>query len=321
MTIADSIAEIISSLEDIFETDQENVIESILRAENVIFLDTCFITKSYYLQTEKVFQAFEQIAGGREKQKAVFVVTELVIYELKDSSANELQVKNKAFFEKMSEYGFCLLILKEESVCENIRSFLNYSNKRWNEIFSILIHDNVANLSFNRLIRTDRRMPYFGFSEIGYNIPDDRSFIRDIVLYLKNAKANRDSMAEELVCTSLFPIFELTHGSQYNKYIFCSHDLGAIVRMNKVIQTSYPVMQKQFKTINVFAFVQFMVKEQIITSKEETVESLKRIMGENVSLIIGDVLPFTPIEKTITVEEAVDQIFNGEHIVLTGRKK
>lgn len=320
MAIVDIISDILFSLGNIFETNQEEVINSILRAEKVIILDTCFITKLYNMQSENVFEAFEKFADGKDKQNVVFVVTELVLYELKDSSSNELQAKNKEFFEKMSENGFCLLILKEESVCENIKPLLKYSNKKWNEVFKSVIHDNVADLSFNNLIKTDTRMPYFGFSEFGYNIPGDGNFIRDILLYLKNAKANKDSMAEELVCTSLFIIFELTQSSNHNKYIFCSHDLRAIARMNKAIQTSYPNMQKQFKTINAFSFVQYMIKNEIITSKDEVIKALKKIMGENVNLIIVEEIPFSSLDQTITIEEAVERIFNGEHIELLGRK-
>lgn len=320
MTIAECISDMLSSIGDIFETNQEKVIKDILRAEKVVFLDTCFITKCHNLKAEKTFEAFEMIAEGRDNNKIVFVVTELVLYELKDSAANELQAKNREYFEKMSNYGFTLLALKEESVCDNIRPFMSYSNKKWNEVFAGLIHDNVANLSFNRLVRTDNRMPYFGFSENDYNVPADRDFIRDIILYLKNAKRNKDSMAEELVCTSLFLILELTHGSGHSEYIFCSHDFGAIARMNKAIQTSYPKMQEHFKKINVFGLVQFMIKNEIITYKDEAAEALRKIMGPSVRLIIGEDVPFAPTEKEISVEEAVEKMFDGERVELLGQR-
>ena len=320
MSIVDCISEIISSSENIFETNQANVITSILQAEKVFFLDTCFVTKSFHIGTEELFQAFEKIAGGKEPQKIVFVITELVLYELKDSAANVLQAKNKDFFEKMSEQGFCLLLLKEETVYEHIRPFMSYSIEKWNVLFSTLMHDNVANLSFNSMVRTDSRMPYFGFSEIGYHAPSDSYFITDIIVYLKNVKRSKDSMAEELICISLFFIFELTRGSMRNEYIFCTHDFGAVARMKKAIQTSYPDMQKQLKTINVFTIVQYMINEEIVTSKEEALNVLKKIMGERVSLIIRDALPFSSMEETITIEEAVEKIFNHEQVELVGRE-
>lgn len=320
MSIVDCISEIISSLGNIFETNQANVITSILQAKKVVFLDTCFITKSFNIGTEYLFKAFEKIAGGKKPPKIVFVITELVLYELKDSATNVLQAKNKEFLEKMSDQGFVLLLLKEETVYENIRPFMSYPIEKWNEIFATLIHDNVANLSFNNLVRTDSRMPYFGFSKIGYHAPSDSNFIKDIIVYLKNAKRSKDSMAEELICISLFSIFELTHGSMRNEYIFCTHDFGAVARMNKAIQTSYPNMQKQLKTINVFTIVQYMISEEIITSKEESLNALKKIMGDKVKLIIREDLPFSSIEKTITIEEAVEKIFNNEQVELAGRE-
>ena len=45
-----------------------------------MFLDTCFITKSSHIEKEGLFEAFEKIAGGNEKQKIVFFVKELVLY-------------------------------------------------------------------------------------------------------------------------------------------------------------------------------------------------------------------------------------------------
>lgn len=320
MTIKDCISQMISSSGNIFETDQERVIASILQSENVMFLDTCFITKSSHIEKEGLFEAFEKIAGGKEKQKIVFVVTELVLYELKDSVSNVLQVKNQEFFEKMIEHGFCLLLLREETVFENIKTFMRYSSEKWNRIFSTLIHDNIANLSFNGLIRNDRRMPYYGFSECGYNVPADRDYIKDIIVYLKNVKKNKDSMAEELICISLFSIFELTHGSTRNTYIFCTHDFGAVARMNKAIQISYPDELKQFKNINAFTIIQYMIKEEIITSKTQALNSMKKIMGERVKLMIREEAPFSSIEKTIEIEEAVDRIFNKESVVLVGNK-
>lgn len=139
-------------------------------------------------------------------------------------------------------------------------------------------------------------------------------------MYLKNAKKSKDSMAEELICISLFSIFELTHGSTRNTYIFCTHDFGAVARMNKAIQTSYSDELKQFKNINAFTMIQYMIKEEIITSKTQALNSMKKIMGERVKLMIREEAPFSSIEKTIEIEEAVDRIFNKESVVLVGNK-
>ena len=318
MAVVDCISDMISASGGLFETNQENVVASILQAEKIIFLDTCFITKSYNFETEDLLKAFEKLAGGKEKSKIVFVVTELVLYELKDSVENKLQEKNEKFFCDMSGYGFSLFLLKEEKVCENIRPYMSYSAEYWNRRFSNLIHDNIANLAFAGRIRTDSRMPYYGFHEIGFNIPNTSSFVNDIIVYLKNLKTSKDSMAEELIVISLFFIFELVHGSSRNEFIFCSHDFHAIARMNKSLQTSYSKMVCQFRSITIFSIVQYMVSEGILDSKEKVLDPLRKIMGETVKLVIRNNLPFQPNEKETTIEEAVDMIFANEKIDLLG---
>ena len=320
MPVVDCISEMISTSEGLFETDQERVVATILQAEKIFFLDTCFITKSFNIETTDLLKAFENIAGGKAKIKIVFVLTELVLYELKDSVENKLQEKNKEFFCNMSEYGFCLLLLKEETICDNIRPYMSYSVEDWNRRFSNLIHDNIANFTIGKRIRTDSRMPYFGFSEIGFNVPNNSTFINRIITYLKNQKTSKDSMAEELIASSLFFIFELIRGSFRNEFIFCSHDFGAIARMNKSLQTSYSSMICRFKSINVFSFVQYMVNEGILDSKEDVLDSLKKIMGDTVKLVIRNDLPFQSIEKKITIDEAVEMLFANKRVDLLGHE-
>lgn len=320
MSVVDCISEMISASGELFETNQRDVVASILRAEKIFFLDTCFITKSFNLETEDLLKAFENIAGGKEKSKIVFVLTELVLYELKDSAENKLQEKNKEFFHNLTEYGFCLLLLKEETICDNIRPYMSHSAEEWNRLFSHLIHDNIANLMIGKRIGTDCRMPYYGFSEIGFHIPSNSSFVEEIIVYLKNAKTSKDSMAEELIAISIFFIFELIRGSCRNEFIFCSHDFGAIARMNKFLQTSYSNMLCQFKSINVFSMVQYMVNEGILDSKEKVSDSLHKIMGDTVKLVIRNNLPFQSIEKKITIDEAVEMLFTNQTVDLLGRE-
>lgn len=320
MSVVECISEMVSASGSLFEINQEKVIAAILQAEKIIFLDTCFITKSFNIETEKLLKAFENIAGGKKKTKVVFVLTELVLYELKDSVENKLQEKNEKFFSDMSAYGFSLLLLKEETVCDNIRPYMAYSVEEWNRRFSNLMHDNIANLTIGKRIRTDSRMPHYGFSELEFSIPNNSAFVNEIITYLKNEKKSKDSMAEELIIISLFFIFELTRGSFRNEFIFCSHDFGAITRMNKSLQTSYSNMLCRFKSINVFSIVQYMVKEGILDSKESVLNSLKKIMGDTVKLVIRNDLPFQSIEKKITIDEAVEMFFANKTVDLLGHE-
>ena len=74
MPVVDCISEMISTSEGLFETDQERVVATILQAEKIFFLDTCFITKSFNIETTDLLKAFENIAGGKAKIKIVFVL-------------------------------------------------------------------------------------------------------------------------------------------------------------------------------------------------------------------------------------------------------
>ena len=127
-------------------------------------------------------------------------------------------------------------------------------------------------------------------------------------------------MAEELIIISLFFIFELTRGSFRNEFIFCSHDFGAIARMNKFVQTSYSNLLCRFKSINVFSIVQYMVKEGILDSKESVLNSLKNKLGDTVTLVIRNDLPFQSIEKKITIAEAVEMLFANKTVELLGHE-
>ena len=197
---------------------------------------------------------------------------------------------------------------------------MSYSVEDWNRLFSNFIHDNIALLTLGKRIRTDNRMPYYGFSEMGFHIPNNRTFVNQIIVYLKNLKTSKDSMAEELIAISLFFIFELIRGSSRNEFIFCSHDFGAIARMNKSLQTSRSGMICRFNSINVFSIVQYMISEGILVSKEKVLDSLHTIMGDTVKLIIRNDLPFQPIEKKITIEEAVEMLFANKKVDFLGHE-
>ena len=53
-----------------------------------------FYYKIISYRKESLFEAFEKITGGGKKNKnSNFIITELCLYELKDSVSNVLQVK------------------------------------------------------------------------------------------------------------------------------------------------------------------------------------------------------------------------------------
>ena len=76
----------------------------------------------------------------------------------------------------------------------------------------------------------------------------------------------------------------------------------------------------QFKIIINFSMVQYMVNEGILNSREIVLDSLKKIMGDTVKLIIRNDLPFQAIEKKVTIDEAVEMLFENKKVDLLGRE-
>lgn len=319
MKIEKCIEELIQESSNLFETDNGENIKSILVAKNIVFLDTCFITKSFFFDRNTLFDSFVRMFGGKDVKNVVFVVTELVLYELKDSSNNELQAKNLSFFSDLKQEGFRVVILNEETVYNHLKPYLGYSNKRWNELFTRWVHDNVAVFRFANRIRTDNRTPYYGFSEINYNTPSDSEFVSSIIRYIKNTKKDKDSLAEELVCITLFFFLEIISESNRQKVIFCTHDFRAIDVTRKAIYTSFPT-SCCFKIMHVFGLFQYMVKEGLITSRKEATQLLRKIMGDSVSLMVRERSPFVSEVKRVDIQGAVDLIFSEKDIELICEK-
>ena len=63
-----------------------------------------------------------------------------------------------------------------------------------------------------------------------------------------------------------------------------------------------------------------MVNEGILDSKETVLDSLKKIMGDTVKLVIRNDLPFQSIEKKITIDEAVEMLFANKTVDLLGHE-
>ena len=79
MQIEEVISEIRGSVTGLLVQDDKEVIQAILRSRNAVFLDTCFISR---MANEK---SIEKIMPFFTKMEAVFIVTDLLLYEMKDS--------------------------------------------------------------------------------------------------------------------------------------------------------------------------------------------------------------------------------------------
>ena len=86
MQVVETISEIKATVSKLFVQDDKEVLQTILKSSHVVFLDTCFVSRvANDESTEKIVAFFKKI-------EAVFVVTDLLLYEMKDSKDNCLQV-------------------------------------------------------------------------------------------------------------------------------------------------------------------------------------------------------------------------------------
>lgn len=286
MSIADMITSIEENARPIFEEEQEQVMKKIVRAETVFFLDTCFITRACCLKKQDIQDGFETMAGGKEEKKLVLVVTELVLYELKDSQEDKLQEKPQKFFEELAGMGFCLVLLKEQCICECMRKYSSYETKQWNQYFAGLLSKNVAALSkLSSVVKNDEKMPYQGLLEWDFKVPGESEFIKNVIVHIKERKNAKDSLAEELMCICILFLMEVTRKLKEKRVIVCTNDMPAMSRMRKAVKASYPVSKISVGMMHTGALIHFLVQKGIMCQKAEIETALKTTMGERFTIM------------------------------------
>lgn len=319
--INETIVEITNSLPDFFIVDQEECYKKILRANNICFLDTCFITRLIVLAEKfDIYRAFEEMAQGRDEGHIVFVLTGLVLFELKDSKDSKLQARNLELFEAMNVHGYTFVVINEENVCENINNYLGKPKVEWNSLFIRRLIENKPNLSklFSVMANSGDALQEAIYDGSVKNIKDT-DFIVRLITSIKERKSEKDSLAEELVAVSLFFIMELIKDSNRNAIFFCSHDLPAIDRLNKVSKTSFDGMTAPIKAVSFFTFVSYMVEQGFISEKESLVGTLRKTMAPNISvLVMDDSLVQNTFEK-MSIEDVADKMLAGVRMVYVGK--
>lgn len=322
MTIRETIDQIEVSLGGLFVQEQVEVYKLILKTRNIIFLDTCFITRLIYFGNPEYFSnAFERLAGGKTKEDIVLVITELVLYELKDSQEPVLQKNNYEILKRIKESGFSIVVLRESEVCDNIGNYINRKPLIWNEFLVGKLRDNKANLTYlSRIIMTDKTIGFSNLFEEEFVIPKQKRFINNLIEKVEERKSSRDSLAEELVGVVMFFLFELIKDSNRNIVYFCSNDYAALTRMGKVIQEAYAICNVEYIPLSTFTLAQYMVKEGIIESENWLLELFGHTLSEKITVLVKKEIPYHETEVEITREEAVDLILEGKSLQLRCNK-
>ena len=319
--IKETIDQIKKTLPEYFITNQAEAFKILLRACSICFLDTCFVTRlNCVAEKSDIYTAFEKMAGGRDKESIVFVVTELVLYELKDSKESVLQSRNKALFDAINANGFTIILITEEEVCENINVYVSKPKVEWNNLLLKYLGENKANMSkLFSVMRNSGDTVQESIYNGSIRTVRETDFISRLIVEIKERKSPEDSLAEELIGVSLFFILELIKDSNRNAIYFCSHDLPAIDRFNKVIRTSFSRVEISIKTISFFSFVSYMVEQGLISDREYLVEVLKKTFGPVINVIEEDesIVQSTPEKKT--VEEVAENMLNGLKLTYVGK--
>lgn len=297
---------------------QKEVCSLILKAHNIFLLDTCFVSRAAHIcDVKNICEAFEKFSGGKTQKDIVFVITELVLYELKDSENVKLQLKIQTFIENLCHYGFCVLLLSEQCLYKEIGEYINRNSYEWNRFFTSLLRDNVAILKHTcSIVKSDHYFPYISMLELEFDPPKETNYIPNIINHIKNRKKEKDSLAEELICVCLLFFGDLVYKSDYNHFYFCSYDRPAIVMMNKAVQTFYGNNDNiNFESIHLLEMIQYMIKEKILIDKTVAVEMLMELVGETVCIIENKKSPILSIKENVTVSKAVEMMFEGKEIL------
>lgn len=209
----------------------------ILRSEKALFLDTGFVSRvgaqEWYECGERIIK---EALGGTEPENSVCILTELVLYELKDSQNNVIQRHNRNLLYHLHESGYRIVILCEEKMAELTKECLTMNSKEWNACFVSRIDMNKAYLTtVKRLL--DIHPNYREILDYGYKIPTKATFVPEIIKWLKENKKSKDSLAEQIISMCILLLLDLPSKTEY---VLCTKDKNAAVNIRRIVGLSYP---------------------------------------------------------------------------------
>ncbi len=236
MYSSEVIAELKNDIGSYVISDMRKVMELIFVSERVVFLDTGVVSRIGNKDWESEGCAcIESIIDSGNQSKCVFIITELVLYELKDSISDVIQKHNRDLIINMYSAAYKIGILCEEITVETIHIYLNTSISVFNESFVKRLKENRPFLrTVDKLVSEDikrRRL-----LEDRYKIPIKNDFISECIIWLKNNKNNRDSLAEQILALCLLMFLDMPGRTQY---LFCTNDKKARVNLLKIVRTSH----------------------------------------------------------------------------------
>lgn len=246
MYSSEVIAELINDIDEYVVSDIRKAIDSILVSERVVFLDTGVISRIGKLNWETMGHTYiDAVIKNTNSANCVFVVTEMILYEIKDSENNVIQKYNRDFIMNMYRAGYMVVIMREEMTGETLKSYMNTSIAVLNDRFLKRIIDNrpflrtVVNLLSEDSTRSEMLTD-------DYKAPTTSDYIFECISWLKNNKENRDSLAEQIIAMCILMLLDLPGRSSY---VFYTHDNKASVNLKKIIKSSHPAEIHRFDVV------------------------------------------------------------------------
>lgn len=231
------IEELRDDISEFVICDMTEGLKVILRSEKALFLDTGFVSRvgaqEWHAGGERIIK---EALGETKPKNSVCIITELVLYELKDSQKDVVQHHNRDLLYRLHESEYRIVILCEEKLAEMTREFLTMNSKEWNTSFVSKIDMNKAYLTtIKRLL--DMHPSYKGIFDYGYRIPIKATFASELIMWLKDNKKCKDSLAEQIISLCILFLLDLPSKTEY---VLCTKDKNAAVNLRRILGLSYP---------------------------------------------------------------------------------
>ena len=231
------IADIKKDIEEYVITDIRRCVEMILVSKHVVFFDTGFVSRIGALDwNTKGHACLSKIEALIDPSECVIVLTELMLYEMKDSEKSVLQRYNRELLINMRSMGYNLVMLCEDLVEEELNAYLNTNIQSFNAVFEKRIIDNIAYLrTIATLLKNDK---YYGKIFLtDHSAPSRMDYISKCIGWLKEKKSRGDSLAEEIVVLCIMMFLDMPSRTHF---LFCTNDKHAGVNLMKAMRISQP---------------------------------------------------------------------------------
>ncbi|MBE5860018.1 MAG: hypothetical protein E7301_07830 [Butyrivibrio sp.] len=311
MSTWETINAIEDSLPSCILKDQRIVCEKIISSKRVVFLDTCFMSSLKFYEEQTLKESLSALFEGHDKDKVVFVISELVIYEARDPRNNKIQVYVSDIISILNEMKFAVVVLKEESFCELASEYFARGMEWWNNIFITRLRENKPYLTkLFGVIRSDNDCILSEKLELSAAKMKDPKMIEQVISQLKERKSDKDSLAEELICIVIFFILECFMDAPKKMVLFCSVDNQALARIRMSVSNSYS-KEACFENLHLFSLTQYMVKAGVLSDKRKVKTILSKTMPNTIKVIEKKDLPFCENEEILSLTEIVEGMFAG----------